>query len=102
MPSRPKKPLADGSACRRFRFAFADAKRGDGMAKRRAAIAQYFDEWGLATIVAERSCGSECVVTVELRKAVPSAVAERFCRECPHYIRDTFATADGIKMPSAL
>jgi len=93
MPSitSTRKPPQMQKQCRGFRFAFADSKRRDISSKRTAAVAEYVQAWLSASIVAERRLGSECLVTVALPRPVPSAVAERFCRECPHYIRDTFA-----------
>jgi hypothetical protein len=95
MPSitSKRKPAAD--ACRRFRFVFADSPRKSVSAKRVAAVAEYVESWMDAGIIAACQAGGECLVTVEIGRPVPVAVAERFCRECPHYVRDTFSTASG-------
>jgi hypothetical protein len=87
-------------ACRRFRFAFADARRRDVAAKRTAAVAEYVDAWLDAAIVDERRLGSECLVTVEVGRPVPVDAVERFCRECPYYVRHSFSAADGERRSS--
>jgi hypothetical protein len=99
MSSRTISRQASAEKCRRFRFAFADVQRLAASAKRREAVAEHVEAWMGAAIVAEQRHGSECLVTVETGRPVPVAVAERFCRECPHYVRDTFAAAGSISEP---
>ena len=86
-------PMRAGRRVRRFRFVFVDAFRRDNSAKRRAAVADYVVGWMGARIVGERQQGIECVVILETACPVPVEIAEEFIRECPHYVRDTFAAA---------
>jgi hypothetical protein len=98
MISRTISRQASAEKCRRFRFAFADVQRLAASAKRREAVAEHVEAWMGAAIVAEQRHGSECLVTVETGRPVSVAVAERFCRECPHYIRHSFvAIAAAVK-----
>jgi hypothetical protein len=90
---------ASAPQCRRFRFAFADASKPAASARRTAAVADHVETWMNAAVIAEQRLGSECLVTVETGRPVPVAVAERFCRECPHYVRGTFAAAGSIRAP---
>lgn len=91
MPSIMREPPQLVLKCQRFRLAFADSRRYDTSAKRREAVADHIGGWLSGSIVAEHRCGSECLLTIEIARPVPVAAAERFARECPHYIRDTFA-----------
>lgn len=84
-------PTAAGRTTRRFRFVFADSRRRDTSTKRREAVHEHVTSWAGARIVREERHGTECVVIVETARPVPVAVAEKFVRECPHYVRDTFA-----------
>ena len=95
MPSITSNRKPSAAACRRFRFVFSDSPKKAVSAKRAAAVAEYVEAWLDASIVAACQAKGECMVTVEIGRPVPAAVAERFCRECPHYVRDTFSTASG-------
>lgn len=75
--SRIPCPAAAGSALRRLQFVFADTNQRAASEKRRKAVAE--------------QDGAECVVIVEVARPVPVEIAEQFVRECPHYVRDTFA-----------
>lgn len=88
-------PTAAAHRVRRFRFVIEDAHRVDSSAKRREAAADYVAQWSQARIVGESRHGRETVVRVELVRAVPVEVAEQFVRECPHYVRGTFAVLGG-------
>ena len=61
--------------------------------KRHTEVADYIEGWAGARNVAEQRCGTEVIVHVEAARPVPLVVAEKFIRECPHYVRDTFAPA---------
>lgn len=99
MPSSTISRKGTAPSCRRFHFAFDNGKRRPVMLTRHQAVAEYVESWLDATIVAERTCGTECRVTVEIGRPVPVPAAERFCRECPHYIRDTFAAIAATPPP---
>ena len=86
-------PMSAGRRVRRFRFVFVDAFRRAASEKRREAVADYIGEWMGARIVGERQHGIECVVILETACPVPVEIAEQFIRDCPHYVRDTFAAA---------
>lgn len=93
LTSRAARPTAAVRMVRRLRFVIADAARRSASVKRRNEVADYIEGWAGARIVAERRCGTEVIVIVEAARPVPLAVAEKFIRECPHYVRDTFAPA---------
>ena len=95
MPSITSNRKPATARCRRFRFVFSDSPKKTVSAKRVAAVAEYVESWLDASIVTACRAGGECLVTVEIGRPVPVAVAERFCRECPHYVRDTFSTGSG-------
>lgn len=84
-------PTVAGRTTRRLRFVIADAQRQSASVKRREAVADYVEGWMGARIVGERQCGTEVIVYVELAREVPAKVAAQFIRDCPHYVRDTFA-----------
>jgi hypothetical protein len=90
---------ASATKCRRFRFAFADASKPAVSARRTAAVAEHVEAWMNAAIIAEQRLGSECLVTVEVGRPVPVAVAERFSRECPHYVRYSFSAIAAATRP---
>lgn len=100
MPSITSNRKPSAAACRRFRFVFSDSPKKAVSAKRVAAVAEYIEAWLDASIVAACQAKGECMVTVEIGRPVPAAVAERFCRECPHYVRDTFAATGRIRGPA--
>lgn len=89
--SNSTSPTAAGHTLRRLRFVFADTNQRAASTKRRMAVASYIEEWAGARIVREQSFDRECVVIVETARAVPVEVAEQFIRECPHYVKGTFA-----------
>jgi hypothetical protein len=84
-------PTAAGRTTRRFRFVFSDGRRRGVSVKRREAVHEHVTGWAGARIVREEQHGTECIVIVEAARPVPVAVVEKFVRECPHYVRDTFA-----------
>jgi len=89
--SNSTSPTAAGRMTRRLRFVIADVQRQSASIKRREAVADYIEGWMGARIVGERQCGTEVIVYVELVRPVPAKVAAQFIRDCPHYVRDTFA-----------
>ena len=97
----PIDQAAAATYIRHFRFAFEEATKVAHRLKRRQDVAEYVASWMAGKIVAERQCGSECLVTVELARPVPRKVAERFCRECPRYVPDTFSAAKGTSGATA-
>ena len=105
MTYRTSKRASPAEACRlvrQFRFAFSDAWKLAASNKRREAVAEHFSDWMSARIVAEQRCGVECLVTVEVRRPVAAALAEEYCRECPHYVRHSFAAASTTTVQRAL
>lgn len=84
-------PAAAVRRVRRFRFVIEDAFRRETSTRRREAVADYVGQWSHARIVGESQHGRETIVRVELLHPVPVAMAEEFVRDCPHYVRDTFA-----------
>lgn len=93
--SRVSGPAAAARTARRFRFVFADSMRRAVSIKRREDVAEYVTGWMRSRIASERQCGSECLVLIELPRPVSVKVAEQFIRDCPHYVRGTFAVAAG-------
>jgi hypothetical protein len=89
--SRVPSPTVAGHTALRFRFVFADARKRAASVSRRMAVAEYVDGWMGARIVGERQCDTEVIVYIEVPRPVPIKIAAQFIRDCPHYVRDTFA-----------
>jgi hypothetical protein len=85
------KPDAE-KTLRRFAFRIWDGQSNKTQAKRRKEVFAYVDEWlDSAEIVDEWPDGKTRWLVVALGAEVSVAMAERFAKACPLYVRASFA-----------
>jgi len=85
------KPAAE-RMLRRFAFRMWDGQSNKTQAKRRKEVFAYVDEWlDSAEIVDEWPDGQTRWLVVSMGAEVSVAMAERFAKACPFYVRASFA-----------